>query len=83
MKIGFKVEKCAHVLFQCPEYVNEMPKNHTKAVSGEFCVISLFYLCSTLRNGKISVHRIHLLPKNRPTPGSIKLQQYHVTTEFH
>ena len=23
----------------------------------------LFYLCLTLRNGKISVHRIHLLPK--------------------
>ena len=25
-----------------PEDVNEITKNHTKAVSGEFCVISLF-----------------------------------------
>ena len=44
MKIGFLVEQCTHVLFQCPEYVNEITKNHTKAVSGEFCVISVF-LC--------------------------------------
>ena len=39
MKIGFWVEQCTHVLFQCQEYVNEITKNHTKAVSGEFCVI--------------------------------------------
>ena len=44
MKIGFRVERCTHVLFQCPEYVNEITKNHTKAVSDEFCVISLFLL---------------------------------------
>ena len=28
-----------HALFECPEGVNEVTKNHTKAVSGEFCVI--------------------------------------------
>ena len=42
MKIGFWVEQCLHALFQCQEDVNEITKNHTKAVSGEFCVISLF-----------------------------------------
>ena len=42
MKIGFWVEQCTHVLFQCPEYVNEITKNHTKAVSSEFYVISVF-----------------------------------------
>ena len=31
-----------HTLFSCPEYVNELTKNYTKAFSGEFCVISLF-----------------------------------------
>ena len=31
-----------HALFECPEDVNEITKNHTKAVSREFCVISLF-----------------------------------------
>ena len=31
-----------HALFECPDDVNEIIKNHTKAVSGEFCVISLF-----------------------------------------
>ena len=31
-----------HALLECPEYVNEITNNHTKAVSGEFCVISLF-----------------------------------------
>ena len=36
MKIGFWVEQCTHVLFQCPEYVNQIIKNHTKAVSGDF-----------------------------------------------
>ena len=40
MKIGFWVEKCFHVLFECQEDVNEITKNHTKAVSGECCVIS-------------------------------------------
>ena len=29
-------------LFECPEDVNAITKNHNKAVSGEFCVISLF-----------------------------------------
>ena len=42
MIIGFWVEQCTHVLIQCPEYANEITKNYTKAVSGEFCVISLF-----------------------------------------
>ena len=42
MKIGFWVEQCLHALFECHEGVNEITKNHTKAVSGEFCVISLF-----------------------------------------
>ena len=31
-----------HALFECPEDVHEITKNHTKAVSGEFCVIYLF-----------------------------------------
>ena len=31
-----------HALFKCLEDVNEITKNHTKAVSGEFGVISLF-----------------------------------------
>ena len=32
-----------HALFECPEDVNEIhvTKNHTKAVSGEFCMTSL------------------------------------------
>ena len=30
-----------HTLFECPD-VNEITKNHTKAVSDKFCVISLF-----------------------------------------
>ena len=95
MKIGFLVEQCMHALFECPDDVNERTNYLTKAVSGEFCVISLFlqkkdfrgyvtfpeliseislyfqinsqcilvYLCSTLRNGKTDVHRVHLLPK--------------------
>ena len=42
MKIGFWVESCLHALFECQEDVNEITKNQTKAVSGEFCVISLF-----------------------------------------
>ena len=36
------VEQCMYALFECPEVFNEITKNHTKAVSGEFCVISLF-----------------------------------------
>ena len=36
MKIGFLVEQCMHALFECPEDVNEITKNHNKAVSGEF-----------------------------------------------
>ena len=39
MKIGFLVEQCMHALFESPEDVNEITKIHTKAVSGEFCVI--------------------------------------------
>ena len=31
-------------LFECPADVNEITKNHTKAVSGDFCVISLSLL---------------------------------------
>ena len=31
-----------HALFEYPEDVNEITMTHTKAVSGEFCVISLF-----------------------------------------
>ena len=43
MKRGFWVEQCMHALFEFPEDVYEITKNHTyKAVSGEFCVISLF-----------------------------------------
>ena len=42
MKIGFWVKQCLHALFECQEDVNEITKNHTKAVSGEFCVVSLF-----------------------------------------
>ena len=42
MKIGFWVEQCMHTLFECPGDVSEITKNQTKAVSGEFCVISLF-----------------------------------------
>ena len=42
MKIDFWVDQCVHALFECQEDVNEITKNHTKAVSGEFCVISLF-----------------------------------------
>ena len=34
--------KCTHALFECPEDVNKLTKNHTKAVSGEFCLITLF-----------------------------------------
>ena len=42
MKIGVLVEHCLQALFECQEDVNEITKNHTKVVSGEFCVISLF-----------------------------------------
>ena len=42
MKIGFWVDQCMHALFECPEDVNEIRNIHTKVVSGEFCVISLF-----------------------------------------
>ena len=37
MKIGFWVEQRMHALFECSEDGNEITKNHTKAVSGEFC----------------------------------------------
>ena len=36
MEIGFGIEQCMHALFECPEDVNEITKNPTKAVSGEF-----------------------------------------------
>ena len=42
MKTGIWVGQTIHALFECPEDVNEITKNHTKAISGEFCVISLF-----------------------------------------
>ena len=42
MKIGFWVEECMHALFEYPDDVNEITKNHTKAASGDFCVTSLF-----------------------------------------
>ena len=42
MKIGFLVEQRMHSLFECLEDVTEITKNHTKVVSDEFCVISLF-----------------------------------------
>ena len=42
MKIGFWVEQCLYALFECQEDVNEITKNHTEAVLGEFCVIFLF-----------------------------------------
>ena len=34
MKIGFWVKQCLHALIDFQEDVNEMTKNHTKAVSG-------------------------------------------------
>ena len=42
MKIGFWIEQCMHALFECTDDVNEITKNNSKAVSGEFCVITLF-----------------------------------------
>ena len=36
------VEQCLHALFECQEDVDEITKNHTEAVSGDFYVISLF-----------------------------------------
>ena len=42
MKIGVWVEQCTHALFECPEDVNKITKNHTKVVSGVFYMISLF-----------------------------------------
>ena len=39
MKIGFWVVQCLHASFECREDVNEITKNLTKVVSGEFCVI--------------------------------------------
>ena len=42
MNIGFWVEQYTHALFESQDDVNEITKNHTKAVSGEFCVISSF-----------------------------------------
>ena len=35
MKIAFGVEQCMQALIECQEDVNEITKNHTKAVSGE------------------------------------------------
>ena len=35
MKIAFGVEQCMQTLIECPEDVNEITMNHTKAVSGE------------------------------------------------
>ena len=39
-----------NTLFDCPEDVNEITKTRTKAVSGEFCVISLFLQKNDFRN---------------------------------
>ena len=50
MKIGFWVEQCLQALFECQEDVNEITKNHTKVVSDEYCMISLF-----LRNLNLGV----------------------------
>ena len=36
------MKQCLHALYECQGDVNEITKNHTKAVSGAFCVISLF-----------------------------------------
>ena len=44
MKIDFWVEQYLHALFECQEDVNEITKNHIKAVSCEFCVIFFFVL---------------------------------------
>ena len=33
MKVDFWVEQCLHALFECQEDVNEITKNHVKAVS--------------------------------------------------
>ena len=41
MKICVCVEQYTHALLECPEGVNKITKNHTKAVSGELCMISL------------------------------------------
>ena len=41
MILGFLVEQCLHAFFECQEDVNEITKNHTKAVSDEFIVVSL------------------------------------------
>ena len=37
-----------HALFECPDDVNEITKDHTKAVSCEFCVISLFFVLAKI-----------------------------------
>ena len=37
-----------HALFECTEDVNEITKTHTEAVSGEFCVISLFFVLAKI-----------------------------------
>ena len=66
MKIGSWVEQCLHALFECQEDVNAITKNHTKTVSGEFCVTSLFLRKLILRvkrrfDSIISVHlSLHL-----------------------
>ena len=43
MKIGCWVEQFRNALFEFPEDVNEITKNHTKVVSGEFCMMFLFF----------------------------------------
>ena len=42
MKISFWTEQYMLTLIECPEDINDITKNHTKAVSGRFSVISLF-----------------------------------------
>ena len=53
MKICFSVEQCKYALFECSQYVYEISKKHTEAVSGE-CVLAkvVFYgVCYVLITG--------------------------------
>ena len=76
MKIGFWVEQCMHILFECSEDVNEITKTLTKAVSVNFCLtseISLSFQVISVHlslplfnftHGKKSVNAIFLLQRN-------------------
>ena len=41
MKIDFWVEQCMHALFECPEDVNEITKNHTKVLRDSFLLAKI------------------------------------------